>query len=385
MPKVLYLFDALKRGGAETSTLEIASRLKSYEPFVVSLYKGTELKENFTRKGIKVYSLDTDSQFSIIPIKNGLQEIIDRDKPDLIHSNLFMADQYARYLGKKNNLPVINSFVNDSYSRERKELLSFKQRISLAVYQFIDRMTAPRVTAFMSLTKAIINNNAKALGIDPSKVTVIHRGRNFQVLREKVDEATVDQIKTKFGPGPIILTVSRLLIRKGYIEAIKAFKLVSEKYPTAKYLIAGWGHDQAVIESLIEELELQKKVFLLGNRNDVPSLLEAVDMFLFPSHYEGQGGALVEAMLMEKQIVATRIPVLEESVKDNYSAKLFRYRDVKDMAEKISWALDNSEKMEEYALNARMDAEDRFDIVKIAEQHEEFYNEVLSNYKAKKK
>ncbi|MBZ9631486.1 glycosyltransferase family 4 protein [Salegentibacter sp. LM13S] len=382
MKKVLYLFDTLQRGGAETSTLEIGARLKNWEPIVVSLYKGTELKKDFENKGIKVYALDKNTRFSIITLKNEIQNIINEEEPDLIHSNLFMADQFARYLGKKNNIPVINSFVNDSYSPERIELLPFKQKTSLSVYHFIDRLMAPRVTRFMSLTHAIIANNSKALNIDPTKVKVIHRGRNFQELWNKIDEEKVSYIRSKYGQGPILLTVARLLIRKGYLESIKAFKNVSEKYPDATYLIAGRGHDQMVIESLIKELDLEDKVFLLGNRNDVPSLLKAADIFLFPSHYEGQGGALVEAMLMGKQIIATRIPVLEESVKNKFSARLFAYRDPEDMAEKIIWALKNPELMNEYAVNARKEAEARFDIAKIAMEHEKFYTDVVSNYKA---
>ena len=384
MRKVLYLFDALKRGGAETSTLEIASRLKDWEPIIVSIYKGTELKEDFIQKGIRVYSLDTISQFSIIKIKIGIQEIIDKEKPDIIHSNLFMADQFARFLGNKNNIPVINSFVNDSYSPERKELLPLKQKFSLSIYQLIDRLMASRVTKFMSLTKAIIENNSKALAIEPKEVTVIHRGRNFEKLWKKADDEKVRFIKSEYGPGPIILTVSRLLVRKGYIESIKAFKKVNEEYPEATYIIAGWGPDQKIIESLIDELNLEAKVFLLGNRSDVPSLLKASDIFLFPSHYEGQGGALVEAMLMEKPIIATAIPVLMESVKNDFSAKLFKYRDIDDLKEKIIWAIENPSKMKEYAENARLEAEKRFDIELIAQEHEELYNEVRSNYKVSK-
>lgn len=385
MPKVLYLFDALKRGGAETSTLEIASRLKTWEVLVISIYKGTELREDFEKRGIKVYCLDVNSQLALISTKNKIQKILDKEKPDIIHSNLFMADQFARYLGKKNNIPVINSFVNDSYSPERKELLPLKQMISLSVYQFIDRIMASRVTKFMSLTQAIINNNSKALAIDPKTVKVIHRGRNFQKLREKVSEEKVREIRSQFGAVPIVLTVSRLLVRKGYLEAIKAFKEVNEKYPDATYIIAGWGHDQPVIESLIEELDLENKVFLLGNRNDVPSLLKAADIFLFPSHYEGQGGALVEAMLMEKPIIATAIPVLMESVKDGFSAKLFKYRDIDDLAAKIIWAIENPVEMQEYAKNARIEAEKRFDIELIAREHEELYDDVLINCKNNKR
>ena len=385
MKKVLYLFDALKRGGAETSTLEIASRLNTWIPVVVSIYAGTELKRDFESRGVKVHSLDVTSQLSLISTKNKIQKIIDLEKPDLIHSNLFMADQFARYLGIKNNIPVINSFVNDSYSAERKELLPSKQKLSLAVYQFIDKFFAYRVTAFMSLTKAIIQNNSTALGIDPLKVEVIHRGRDFIKLRNHVDSTIVKEIQQLYGPGPIILTVSRLLVRKGYIESINAFKIVLDSFPNAKYIIAGWGPDQTIIESLIRDLNLEKNVFLLGNRNDVPSLLTASDIFLFPSHYEGQGGALVEAMLMEKKIVATKIPVLEESVKNNYSAKLFEYRNIKDLASNIIWALNHPEQMQTFAKNARIDAEKRFNIAGIATQHEDFYNRVVSEAVYKKK
>lgn len=383
MKKVLYLFDALKRGGAETSTLEISSLMRNWIPVVLSIYKGTELKKEFEEKGIKVYCLDVESQFSIRKIKKGIQNVINIERPDIIHSNLFMADQFARFLGPKNNIPVINSFVNDSYSPERIELLSPKEKFTLGVYKYIDKLFAPRVTKFMSLTNAIIPNNSKALEINPSNVTVISRGRNITEFRQRISGEIVDDIKKKYGPGPIILTVSRLLVRKGYMEAIKAMGNVIKVYPDAKYIIAGWGHDEKIITDLINSLDLNNNIFLLGNRTDIPSLLEAADIFLFPSHYEGQGGALVEAMLMGKKIIATRIPVLEESVKDNFSARLFNYRDIEDLSRQIIWSIENPVEMEEFARNAKIIAEKNFAIEKIARQHEELYDGVLHSNKKK--
>jgi len=376
MKKVLYLFDALKRGGAETSTLEIAKRFKNWAPVMVSIYEGTELKNDFEEAGIKVYSLDIKEKFGIATAMKKIQEILEVEKPDVIHANLFMADQFSRWLGPKNKIPVINSFVNDSYSKERYELLNFKQKLVLNLYKAVDRYSAKRVTRFMSLTQAIISNNSKALNINPKLVVVIPRGRNIKAFRDKVNLDTVNNIKEKYGKGPLILTVSRLLIRKGYLDAINAIDLVVKKHPNVKYLIAGKGHDESKIRTLIKELSLENNVFLLGSRDDVPSLLEAADIFLFPSHYEGQGGALIEAMLMEKKIIATRIPVLEESVKDNISAKLFDYRSVEDMAKKIIWTIENPAEMDILANMAKKEAEQRFNIEEIAEKHEELYEKV---------
>lgn len=378
MPKVLYLFDALKRGGAETSTLEIVKRFNRWEPVILSIYRGTEMKAEFEAQGIPVYSLDVKRQFSIPSTLRKINRIIEREKPDLIHSNLFMADQFARYLGKKKSIPVVNSFVNDSYSKERYELLNLKQRLVLDVYKAIDRSSAKKVTKFMSLTQAIVSNNSKALNVDPREVAVIPRGRNIERFRQRVDPETVAELKTEYGPGPVILTVSRLLIRKGYLEAVKAIKEVVNKYPQVKYIIAGKGHDETAIRQLIKEFSLEENIILLGSRSDVPSLLAAADIFLFPSHYEGQGGALVEAMLMGKKIVATRIPVLEESVQDKFSAVLFNYRNADDMAKKIIWAIENPQEMNNFAANAKHEAERRFSIEGIAQCHEELYDDVLA-------
>lgn len=65
MKKVLYLFDALKRGGAETSTLEIAKGFKNWIPVMVSIYEGIELKNYFEEARIKVYSMDITEKYGI--------------------------------------------------------------------------------------------------------------------------------------------------------------------------------------------------------------------------------------------------------------------------------------------------------------------------------
>jgi len=380
MLKVLYLFDALKRGGAETSTLEIAKRLQNWTPVMVSIYKGTDLKNEFEEAGIKVHCLNIKEKFGISIAMREIQQILDIEKPDLIHANLFMAEQFSRWLGPKNKIPVINSFVNDSYSKERYELLNFKQKLVLNLYKAFDRYSAKRVTKFMSLTQAIISNNSKALNINSESVVVIPRGRNINAFRNKVNLDVVNNIKKKYGKGPLILTVSRLLIRKGYLEAIYAMQIVKKEHPDVRYLIAGKGHDETKFRSLIKELGLEKNVFLLGNRNDIPTLLYVADIFLFPSHYEGQGGALVEAMLMEKQIIATRIPVLQESVQDNVTAKLFKYRNIDDLAVKINWSIEHPKEMAIMAKKAKIYAEINFDIEKTVASHEDLYEKVIHSY-----
>lgn len=377
MKKVLFLIDTLEVGGAETSILEIASRLKSWDPVVVHIYHGGTLKPRFEQAGIKVYSLDVKAKFGIWKSYKALSKIILNENPDIIHATLFKAELISRFVGPKFNIPVINSFVNDSYSLERYELLNFNQKTTLNLYKLVDRITASRATQFMSITNAIIPSNSKAIRIDPKKVDVIYRGRDINVFRKKVNQNDLKSLRELYGNGPIILTVSRLLIRKGYLEAINAIEKVVKTHPKVKYLIAGEGHDRNLFQNLINKLKLEKNIFLLGNRNDIPTLLEFSDIFLFPSHYEGQGGALVEAMILGKPIISSKIPVIEESVKNNFSALLFEPKNIGDITDKILWAISNMEVMNKYGENARLDAELRFDIEKVALQHEEMYDKVI--------
>lgn len=377
MKKVLFLIDTLEVGGAETSILEIASRLKSWDPVVVYIYHGGTLKQRFEQAGIKVYSLNVKAKFGIWKSYKALSKIIRIENPDIIHATLFKAELVSRFVGPKFNIPVINSFVNDSYSLERYELLNFYQKTVLNLYRLVDRITAKRATQFMSITNAIISRNSSAIGIDPELVNVIYRGRNIDAFRKKVDREKISELKKTYGNGPIILTVSRLLIRKGYLEAINAIEKVIKSNPTVKYLIAGEGHDREHFQNLIIKLKLEENIFLLGNRNDIPTLLAFSDIFLFPSHYEGQGGALVEAMILGKPIISSKIPVIEESVRNNFSALLFEPKNIEDISAKILWAISNKEVMNKYGDNARLDAELRFDIENVALQHEEMYDKVI--------
>ncbi|TBW25594.1 glycosyltransferase family 4 protein [Gramella sp. KN1008] len=378
MPKVLFLIDTLEVGGAETSILEIASRLKKWKPVVISIYKGDTLVDRFREKQIRVYTLNSEKKFNITSGLKDIGKIIEKERPDIIHATLFRAEQFSRILGPKYKVPVINSFVNDSYSQERYKNLDLQGVIKLKFYQLFDRITASRVDKFMSITKAIIPNNANALKINHKNIDVIYRGRDISSFRKK-GSMQLEQLGN-LNNGPVILTVSRLLKRKGYVESIKAMAKVINIRPDVKYLIAGEGHDRPVFEKLIACLELEKNVQLLGNRSDVPGLLQLADIFLFPSHYEGQGGALVEAMIMGTPIIAARIPVIEESVEDLKSALLFEPKDVEDLSNKILWALENSENMREIGKNAMSVAEERFDIEVVASEHEKLYSKVLKEH-----
>jgi glycosyltransferase involved in cell wall biosynthesis len=172
--------------------------------------------------------------------------------------------------------------------------------------------------------------------------------------------------------------VGRLLERKGYNELIHAFHRFHQQYPTATLSIAGDGPYGAYMSTLIARYELKDAVYMLGGVNNVPELMATHDCLVFPSHYEGFSGTLIEAMLAGLPIIASDIEMNKEAVVHNDTARLFRVTDSDDLLENMIWVHEHQREALDLATRARKVAERRFDIEEIARQHESYYDRLIS-------
>jgi glycosyltransferase involved in cell wall biosynthesis len=371
-PLVLYVIDTLATGGAETSLLEIASRLQNYHPVVCVLYANkTDLRQAFEGRNIKLIFLNLTSRFWWNEGATRLRSVLIKEKPAIVHATLFKSEIVTRLAIKRTNIPQVGSFVNDSYSINRYSQQSMGRNFKLNVVRLVDMLTAKRVDHFMSITDAIADSNTKALSIDRKKVTTIYRGRN-------VDGFLVSHppLSTPFR----FLTVARLLKRKGYLELFEACAILKDKGYKFRVDIAGDGPDLGLFISTVKKLQIEDCVSFLRTRNDVPELLAASHCFVFPSHYEGQGGALVEAMLAAKPIVASDIPVFREQITDGKTGWLFEIFNAGKLAEHMEWMMGHYDQGIQMGVQARAVAEERFNIQRTVQLHEAMYTRILSEH-----
>jgi glycosyltransferase involved in cell wall biosynthesis len=106
-------------------------------------------------------------------------------------------------------------------------------------------------------------------------------------------------------------------------------------FPRARLAIVGEGPLRPMLESRIQQLGLRGHVQLLGKREDVPVLMAAADLFVFPSLFEGFAGALVEAMAMHKPCIASRFLGAEELTRGGQVACLVPPRSPADLSKAI--------------------------------------------------
>jgi glycosyltransferase involved in cell wall biosynthesis len=98
----------------------------------------------------------------------------------------------------------------------------------------------------------------------------------------------------------------------------------------------------------VAEHGLQDQVSFEGYRENVPDYLEAADLFVFPSLYEGLGGALIEAQSYGLPIACNDIPVLREVVVENVNARFFHSEDVDTIVNSIKFFIEDPRKLGEY-------------------------------------
>lgn len=377
--KVLYLIDTLNVGGAEKSLVDIAIHNSIVESIFITVYKGDSLVNLLKQNNIEVHQLNNSFRYEFNTVVTQLLPLIDAIKPDIIHSTLFRSDIIARKVKQYRNIPLISSFVNNTYLKERYKTLSLVGKLKLYGCQLMDRWSAKKVDLFISNSATIMEKNSKALGIKKDKVKVIYRGRSSKNFTANSD-SDVQVLRTKLTIKTdikILLNVSRLLDRKGQMDLLNSFAEVVKEYPKTILLFAGEGAYRTTLETEIKKLGLKEKVLLLGNVDYIPVLLNMADVFVFPSHYEGLPGALLEAMFAEKIIICSDIGENKECVSEN-EALFFKTHDIEELTSKINLVLNNLKEYEPMAIEAKKAAMTKFELATVVAQYNETYLNLLA-------
>jgi glycosyltransferase involved in cell wall biosynthesis len=105
----------------------------------------------------------------------------------------------------------------------------------------------------------------------------------------------------------VVGTVGRLTYQKGQKFLVEAMPMVLKEFPRTVLLIVGDGPAGNELRGLVKQRGIDDRIIFTGSRRDVPEMLAAMDIFVFPSLWEGLPNALVEAMAARKPIIATDI------------------------------------------------------------------------------
>lgn len=147
---------------------------------------------------------------------------------------------------------------------------------------------------------------------DCHEIVVLNNAIHSSLYRE--NEAVRKEMRTKLNlEGNFVVGhVGRFLPVKNHSFIVKVFQAIYKKNPSARLLLIGDGNLKKEIEEKISALGLKDAVILTGNVPDVYNYTQAMDVFLFPSHYEGLPLVLIEAQAAGLKCFSSAGAVTEE-------------------------------------------------------------------------
>jgi glycosyltransferase involved in cell wall biosynthesis len=264
--------------------------------------------DDLRKMGVSVGVIDLNKPLTdLAPIRALRREIRDF-RPHVVHSHHSRAYLRGRVAAWMEGVPHISTPHNPvldeldcrpGVSKFRKGLFLFREWISAGLDCYTVALSA--------------HNRDRLLkqGIRAKRIRIIENGIDLEKFSPgEPDEGLLSSLS--FTPSDrIIGVVGRLVGQKGIDDLIAAFARIPEKVggSTVQLLIVGDGPDRDELERLSAGLGIKERVTFLGHRADTPELLRIMDVVVFPSRFEGLPVALLEAMAMERPIVAVDLPV----------------------------------------------------------------------------
>jgi len=219
-------------------------------------------------------------------------------------------------------------------------------------------------------SEALLANTRQWIPEITPRSSVIHNARDLPPL-------SPEPLPTD---APRLLCLGRLTIQKGFDLAVRALKLVVDRFPNVRLTIAGDGPERNNLEHLVIELGLEKSVDFVGwvAPERVPALMNTATIVIMPSRWEGLPLVALEAALMARPLVVTPVEGLPEVVIHQQTGLLVEKENSKALAEAVSFLLSQPQAAAAMGDAARRRVQEVFSFKNCVDAYEVVYRRLMT-------
>lgn len=217
---------------------------------------------------------------------------------------------------------------------------------------------------------------ARTMGIDPKRIDVIHNGVDIDQFCPGTNASAVRQ---EFGIGEqetIMGCVARFDPVKNFPGLINAFAAAKTKGIAARLLLVGDGPQMEELRALVDDLGLKRDVIFPGRRTDVPQCLQAMDIYIQPSFYEGFSMTILEAMSSGLPVIAFDVGGTHEMLTHGFNGLLLQRNAENALEEAMIDLAAHREKCREMGKNARTIVEERFSLTGMISKYDKLFTSI---------
>ncbi|MBM3204605.1 glycosyltransferase [Candidatus Uhrbacteria bacterium] len=353
-PLIAHVLWSLGHAGAERVVFDLARSLPQhgFRTMVIAAGGGGTMKKEFEKAGIQTVVGPSVSTLHRGQTIHFLKQQIQKFKPAIWHSHL--SDIWAGLAIKGKHVPWVitahNDDQDDGWLQHRARGIAFRH--------------ADQVVCVSSVVETYVK---KEFGVPASRLSVIRNGIDF--------DRFIPRTKMIFSEPVRLMTNGRLVAQKDQATLLQALALVKDRLWELE--IIGEGSEREHLKQLARDGGIASRVHFSGTVTDIPHRLSEADLFCFPSRWEGQGLALLEAAEVGLPIIASDLPIFRE-VFDEKSMTLIKPQDPRAWAHAIKYAIDHPEKALHKSRRAQEQVREAFALDRMVSQYVDLYRLLLA-------
>ena len=335
MRTVALYTDSQGFGGAEIQLLSLAERLdrRRFEPVVIHAASPTEPSPSLLER---LRKLDIESHPAPSPLGVGRVDTLRR------FSGLLRRRKIDVFHAHKTYAPACRFGLLAAVVARCEVVVSTDQLRSPGIpprrQRYLLRLLSGRMKGHIAVSTSLKQYLVEHLKFRPDKVRVIPNWVDPDLFAG-LDRAYVRKDLALAPDAMVIGCVARFHQQKGHPQLVAAAAELIRRHPNLRVVLVGDGITYEAIQAQVRALQLAPYFHFLGQRDDVPALLAAFDIFVLPSQYEGLPVSVLEAMASGKPVVATAVDGTVEAVDDQRTGLLVPPGDVAALTEALEFLI----------------------------------------------
>ncbi|MCU4156459.1 glycosyltransferase family 4 protein [Carboxylicivirga sp. A043] len=347
-------------GGEKWMVLAASELIKKGHHVHIGCRVNSVLEQRAKEANVPVVRIDIYTDFSLAGFLQ-LKKLVKKLGVELIIGCQNKDVRVAGFMSRLTNGPIV-------LSRQGVQLLNKSGKYKWSFLPYCD--------GIITNTNSIKQEYDSYGWWDNEFVKVIYNGIN----ETKISDTCYDL--SKYIPASVknplvIVSTGRLAKQKGFEYLIDAARSIVKNHPNIYFFIAGTGKLETVLKRQIHELHLDENVHLLGFQKNISELLNAADLFVLPSLYEGMPNSLMEALAHGLPAVSTRVNGVEELMKDGEHGYVVEPKSVSDLEEAIEKLIVDAELKEKGQQGAKH-VKEKFSINKMVDSLEKHLLQQIS-------
>lgn len=373
-PLILHVIHHLYIGGMENGLINLINQLPSdqFRHAIVCIEDYSEFRNRITREDVEVFALNR-SDAGVWKLRWKIFSLCRRLKPALVHTrNMSGLDALlpARLAGVPYCVHGEHGWDVDNLDGHKRKPL------------WLRRLHAPLVNRYVAVSRDLKRYLQEMVGIPGTKISQIYNGVDVERFAP-ASAKPLAWLPSEFRHEQLIRigTVGRLQAVKDQACLLRAFSILLEKAPslgaTARLIIVGDGPLRVELKQLAIQLRIDRLCFFAGARNDIPQVLQSLDLFVLPSLNEGISNTILEAMASGLPVLATAVGGNVELIEQGESGSLFDAGDAEQLSKFMFAYISNQARRNAESVTARHVAVSRYSLNTMLVNYGEMYQQLL--------